>query len=697
MRVLHIALTDSGGAGMGMMNQHRALCAMGIDSRVLVATKRSDDPMVTAMRPNLNLWGSNRYAQFAQRAACRLGICLNAFDRYHHLIYNVRRKQPADFDNPYSQYDVAHHPLVEWADVINLHYISGFVDVPSFFGCIKKPVVWTMRDESAGLGGFHYTEAKQKAHSCYAPLENIFLDIKQRAINSCEQLHIVSLSKTMQHFCESIDFLASRPNTIIPNAISPDDYQLHDRTEARRALGINTNDIIVGFVCCSLGEERKGFSIALDAVRRLNGNGRLLCVGTDNVDIDSPDIIKLGTINDKRRLSLAYSASDIFLNASSQESFGKTIVEALYCGTPVVSTSVGIAPDIITLSNGCLCAERTPQAIAQAIAQVLATNYRRDDIRRNAITCFAPERVAEQYAKLYSTIADATNFPQNSLKNSNMPPKVSVVTVCYNCCDVIEATIRNVLAQTYSNMEYIVIDGASTDGTRDIVARYADRLAYWVSEPDKGIYDAMNKGIRAASGEWIIFRNAGDYFFQPTTIADVFGWYVDRGEAVVTGGIRNFSAEGYRDRLYNDNAADVWSRAFGIAHPAAFIRMTVQKANPYSTHYRIGSDYRLFLMLMLKGATVAAYDGIVALFECERGISSTQLAQCWREILQIRKELGAPQSIIRATRHRYIRTRICSMVVSVIKLNRRLYRMYTNRHKEDGWTQQPLSVTLKDI
>lgn len=245
-------------------------------------------------------------------------------------------------------------------------------------------------------------------------------------------------------------------------------------------------------------------------------------------------------------------------------------------------------------------------------------------------------------------------------------PKVSVVTVCRNCRDTIEATMRDVLGQTYPDVEYIVIDGASTDGTRDIVARYADRLAYWVSEPDRGIYDAMNKGIRAATGDWIIFRNAGDSFFRPTSIEEVFGWYADRGEALIIGGMRCVGAHGCHDRFYNAAAANVWLRAY-IPHPATFIRLTVQRAHPYSTQYRIASDYRMFQTLMLEGARVALFDGIVALFDCEWGISSTQLPLSWKEILMIRRELGAPHGIMWQTRKKYLRTRVYGLVKSLIK------------------------------
>ena len=95
---------------------------------------------------------------------------------------------------------------------------------------------------------------------------------------------------------------------------------------------------------------------------------------------------------------------------------------------------------------------------------------------------------------------------------------ISVVTVSYNAVSTIEQTILSVINQTYPNVEYIIIDGGSTDGTVDIIKKYADKIAYWVSEPDKGIYDAMNKGVVVATGEWINFMNAGDIFTDSDVI-----------------------------------------------------------------------------------------------------------------------------------------------------------------------------------
>ena len=101
-------------------------------------------------------------------------------------------------------------------------------------------------------------------------------------------------------------------------------------------------------------------------------------------------------------------------------------------------------------------------------------------------------------------------------------PKISVVTVCYNAVNDIEKTILSVINQTYPNIEYLIIDGGSTDGTMDIVNKYKDKIDVIVSEPDKGIYDAMNKGIDRATGDWINFMNAGDCFFEKETVNSVF-------------------------------------------------------------------------------------------------------------------------------------------------------------------------------
>src|SRR5579862_3140474 len=101
-------------------------------------------------------------------------------------------------------------------------------------------------------------------------------------------------------------------------------------------------------------------------------------------------------------------------------------------------------------------------------------------------------------------------------------PKLSVITIVYNNVRDIERTMLSVLGQTYPGIEYIVVDGLSTDGTLDIIKKYSDRINTFVSEKDEGIYDAMNKGLALATGDYVLFMNSADEFYSTETVSDVF-------------------------------------------------------------------------------------------------------------------------------------------------------------------------------
>lgn len=273
-------------------------------------------------------------------------------------------------------------------------------------------------------------------------------------------------------------------------------------------------------------------------------------------------------------------------------------------------------------------------------------------------------------------------------------PKVSIVTVTFNCKDTIEKTICNVLKQTYSNIEYIVIDGNSTDGTKEIIEKYADQLAYWISEPDKGIYDAMNKGIKVATGEWILFRNSGDYFFSPTTIEEVFTWYEDRGEFCIAGRTRFFESDGYYDSVQIGEIKDIWARPY-FSHPSTFIRTSLQKANLYPSDLRISGDYYFFLKMLTERKPFISTPNIISLFDNETGVSSKNKALSDKEKLIVAKRLNAPFKSICATK-RVLAYRKSVYILSNIPIVNKLIRKLRKK-KRAGWTWQPLKETLVSI
>jgi glycosyltransferase involved in cell wall biosynthesis len=183
--------------------------------------------------------------------------------------------------------------------------------------------------------------------------------------------------------------------------------------------------------------------------------------------------------------------------------------------------------------------------------------------------------------------------------------KVSIITVCFNSAVTIRDTIESVLMQTYPNIEYIVVDGGSRDETMTIVGAYADRIATIVSEPDKGIYDAMNKGVRAATGDIVGILNSDDFYESKEAIATVVGAFKVSPTADVAFGDIVFVAPdnlSHVVRYYGAGHFRPWKLRFGWMppHPATFIRKTAYEAvGEYSLVYKIAADYEMFVRLLL--------------------------------------------------------------------------------------------------
>ena len=183
-------------------------------------------------------------------------------------------------------------------------------------------------------------------------------------------------------------------------------------------------------------------------------------------------------------------------------------------------------------------------------------------------------------------------------KSLNDKPLITVVTVVYNDRENLEETILSVINQTYDNVEYIIIDGGSTDGTLDIIKKYENSIDYWVSEKDNGIYDAMNKGIRLSTGVYCNLLNSGDYFGLK---------HLEEISLTVKGC--------YRDIIYSDYylyfkemqlitpRKSTLNLYFGmtISHQSLFIPISVyKKEGLYSLDYKLASDYELLLRLFFK-------------------------------------------------------------------------------------------------
>ena len=200
--------------------------------------------------------------------------------------------------------------------------------------------------------------------------------------------------------------------------------------------------------------------------------------------------------------------------------------------------------------------------------------------------------------------------------------KVSIITVVYNAVATIEQTILSVVKQDYSNIEYIIVDGGSTDGTLDIVKKYEKKIALWLSEPDHGIYDAMNKGLTHATGNYIYYLGADDCLLAPTSISQVVSFLQDNPEVDVLCASVMMVDTVYRiEKVYSSDfsEADVLS-GYNTPHQGMFVRREILQKHRFDTSYHIAADYKNFLKFYLdqnialkKSAMIVAYyanDGV---------------------------------------------------------------------------------------
>ena len=192
-------------------------------------------------------------------------------------------------------------------------------------------------------------------------------------------------------------------------------------------------------------------------------------------------------------------------------------------------------------------------------------------------------------------------------------PTLSIVTIVYNNVRDIERTMLSVLNQSYAHIEYIVIDGASNDGTLEIIQRYQDRLSKVISEKDAGIYDAMNKGLALASGDYVLFMNSGDELFASDTVEKVFATAPNADIYYGETEMFNEAWQSIGKRRHSVPEKFTWqSFRFGmtISHQAIYIRRTLTE--PYDRQYELSADIDWILTAAKKAKTSVKVSGYVA-------------------------------------------------------------------------------------
>lgn len=228
--------------------------------------------------------------------------------------------------------------------------------------------------------------------------------------------------------------------------------------------------------------------------------------------------------------------------------------------------------------------------------------------------------------------------------------KLSIITINYNNLDGLHKTIDSIVNQTWRDFEWIVIDGGSTDGSKELIEKYQDYFAYWCSEPDNGVYNAMNKGISKAKGRYLNFMNSGDCFHNSTILEQVNS-YLNEDDIVY--GDMNFLLKNGGQWIYHypQKLSIHFLLYDSIGHQASFIRRSLFDKDGYREDFKIVSDWQKFLKWFYEGRSFLHIDMIVADFDAS-GISATNIGQnsserqiAIEELLGKKNNLWASESI----------------------------------------------------
>lgn len=415
MKVVHISFSDSGGAGLAAFRLHRSLLAAGVDSKMLVADKKSDDPNVIRVEKSkdLNVYHlpANIVLRKVKNRLHRKGFFLTEKERDDAFVKAIPASHRTFFTTPVSFYDLRHHPVIEAADIIHLHWIEGFVDYRTFFPSVNKPMVWTFHDENIGFGGFHYKRERNKYYPYYRELEDKYVGIKKQVLAGVPDLTMISLSEEMDQFCHKESFLRDRKSVIIPNSVDYSRFIMLDRALAKSVLKIPADSTVMVFCAYQIDEPRKGLSELLDALEELDiPNLVLICIGGGKVPRNtSVKIYRAGYVTNEDILGLYYAAADLFVMPSYQEAFAQTPLEAMSCGVPVVAFPVSGTSCLINDLNGVRCDEFTVRSLIEGIRKAIHSDFDRQAIRKDVIERFSPSVIAGEFLNVYHEVIRHNN------------------------------------------------------------------------------------------------------------------------------------------------------------------------------------------------------------------------------------------------------------------------------------------------
>lgn len=417
MKILHINTFDTGGAAIAAIRLHKSLLDEGFDSNMLFTKKtRSDIPNsyeFTKPQPSLA-------QNISYRIKRKLGGGLNYWEQSNELLQG--RVTGFDmFSLPFSDFSIETQDIYNEADIINLHWTPSLLDY-NFFTNNKKPIVWTLHDMASFTGGCHYSgdcegfkvdclNCPQLKGTENIDLANEYLNYKQECLVN-KNIQIVTLSDWMTDKVKDSKLFGNYKVKKIYNSLNRKIFKPYSTATARSLFSLPEDKPIILFVSESIENERKGFDLLTSCIDSFSDSNVLFCaVGTSKQEefIPNPNMRQIGKVNDEYTLAMLYNAADVVVIPSREDNLPNVMLEALSCGTPVISFSNGGMKEIIiNEQNGLLVNISNESNLKTAIHNFLKNKktFSKQDISNFAHKTFNKSIQVKAYTELYKELLD---------------------------------------------------------------------------------------------------------------------------------------------------------------------------------------------------------------------------------------------------------------------------------------------------
>lgn len=388
MKIVHLNTYTEGGAAEAALRINEALLKQNIDSNFLTLYK-AENKIAIDFRDESNFFENYSLKLKNKWRALKL-----------EKLYSDAEELFSDIN---TVWDIKKHSLIKNSDIIHLHWISSFVDLPSFFKGQNKKIVWTIHDHFPFSGGFHYpVSVMKKEWSEKMELQQSII-IK---IISENKINFVFPSEYLMKVAKDSNILGNNNFHVIKNPVDVNLFKPLIKNNCRDNRLVEKNKPVLFFLSDYFNYPRKGFHLLAEALHLINTEVTLITAGRGELpaQIGKAEIKNFGLVQNKNVLAELYNCADVLVNPSLADISSNTVIEAMACGIPAVAFATGGIPELIIEANGIIAKETSAQGLADAINLTLNKNYDSTKISRMANENHSFEIVGKKYADLYKSL-----------------------------------------------------------------------------------------------------------------------------------------------------------------------------------------------------------------------------------------------------------------------------------------------------